>query len=145
MIKKILSNLTFWVLFAITAGILLGHFYPSAGVAMQPLGKYFIEVIKVFIYPIILVTIITGICGMDSLKRVGMVGGKALIYFEVVTTLALLIGVIVAHFIQPGSGVDTAVVSKGDISKYNGNVSISWLQFLKDNITIQVLLFSIIA
>jgi aerobic C4-dicarboxylate transport protein len=56
-----------------------------------------------------------------------------------------LIGVIVAHFIQPGSGVDTAVVSKGDISKYNGNVSISWLQFLKDNITIQVLLFSIIA
>ncbi|OYZ47743.1 MAG: glutamate/aspartate:proton symporter GltP [Bacteroidetes bacterium 24-39-8] len=143
--KKILSNLTFWVLFAITAGILLGHFYPSAGVAMQPLGKYFIEVIKVFIYPIILVTIITGICGMDSLKRVGMVGGKALIYFEVVTTLALLIGVIVAHFIQPGSGVDTAVVSKGDISKYNGNVSISWLQFLKDNITIQVLLFSIIA
>jgi aerobic C4-dicarboxylate transport protein len=145
MIKKILSNLTFWVLFAITAGILLGHFYPSAGVAMQPLGKYFIEVIKVFIYPIILVTIITGICGMDSLKRVGMVGGKALIYFEVVTTLALLIGVIVAHFIQPGSGVDTTVVSKGDISKYNGNVSISWLQFLKDNITIQVLLFSIIA
>jgi aerobic C4-dicarboxylate transport protein len=145
MIKKVLTNLTFWVLLAITAGILLGHFFPATGVAMQPLGKYFIEVIKVFIYPIILVTIITGICGMDSLKRVGMVGGKALIYFEVVTTLALLIGVIVAHFIQPGSGVDTTVVSKGDISKYNGNVSISWLQFLKDNITIQVLLFSIIA
>jgi aerobic C4-dicarboxylate transport protein len=145
MIKKVLTNLTFWVLLAITAGILLGHFFPATGVAMQPLGKYFIEIIKVFIYPIILVTIITGICGMDSLKRVGMVGGKALIYFEVVTTLALLIGVIVAHFIQPGSGVDTTVVSKGDISKYNGNVSISWIQFLKDNITIQVLLFSIIA
>ena len=145
MIKKVLTNLTFWVLFAITAGILLGHFYPEAGVAMQPLGKYFIEIIKIFIYPIILVTIITGICGMDSLKRVGMVGGKALLYFEVVTTVALLIGVVVAHFIQPGAGVDTTLVSKGDISKYNGNASISWLQFLKDNITIQVLLFALVA
>jgi aerobic C4-dicarboxylate transport protein len=145
MIKKVLTNLTFWVLFAITAGILLGHFNPAAGVAMQPLGKYFIEIIKIFIYPIILVTIITGICGMDSLKRVGMVGGKALLYFEVVTTVALLIGVVVAHFIQPGTGVDTTLVSKGDISKYNGNASISWLQFLKDNITIQVLLFALVA
>ena len=145
MIKKVLTNLTFWVLFAITAGILVGHFYPSIGVAMQPLGKYFIEIIKLFIYPIILVTIITGICGMDSLKKVGLVGGKALLYFEVVTTIALLIGVVVAHFIQPGSGVDTTLVSKGDISKYNGNVSISWLQFLKDNITIQILLFALVA
>ena len=145
MMKKVVTNLTFWVLFAITAGILLGHFYPAMGVAMQPLGKYFIEIIKLFIYPIILVTIITGICGMDSLKRVGLVGGKALLYFEVVTTIALLIGVLVAHFIQPGSGVDTTLVSKGDISKYNGNVSISWLQFLKDNITIQVLLFALVA
>lgn len=145
MTKKILTNLTFWVLFAITAGILLGHFFPATGVAMQPLGKYFIEVIKIFINPIILVTIITGICGMDSLKRVGRVGGKALLYFEVVTTLALLIGVIVAHIIQPGSGVDTTLVNKVDVSKYNGNVSISWLQFLKDNITIQVLLISIVA
>lgn len=145
MMKKVLTNLTFWVLFAITAGILLGHFNPAAGVAMQPLGKYFIEIIKIFIYPIILVTIITGICGMDSLKRVGMVGGKALLYFEVVTTVALLIGVVVAHFIQPGAGVDTTLVSKGNISKYNGNASISWLQFLKDNITIQVLLFALVA
>ena len=144
MTKKILSNLTFWVLLAITAGILLGHFYPATGVAMQPLGKYFIDVIKLFINPIILVTMITGICGMDSLKRVGRVGGKALIYFELVTTLALLIGLIVAHFIQPGSGVDTTSVNKGDISKFNGNVSISWIQFFKDNITIQVLLFSIV-
>ena len=143
--KKVVTNLTFWVLFAIAAGILLGHFYPSMGVAMQPLGKYFIDIIKLFIYPIILVTIITGICGMDSLKRVGLVGGKALLYFEVVTTLALLIGILVAHFIQPGTGVDTSLVSKGDISKYNGNVSISWIAFLKENITIQVLLFALIA
>ncbi|MFX0586185.1 cation:dicarboxylate symporter family transporter, partial [Glaesserella parasuis] len=90
--------------------ILLGHFAPATGVTMQPLGKYFIDIIKLFINPIIFLTIVTGICGMDSLKRVGRVGGKALIYFEVITTLALLIGVIVAHFIQPGSGVDTSGV-----------------------------------
>jgi aerobic C4-dicarboxylate transport protein len=145
MIKKIFSNLTFWVLLAITAGILLGHFSPSTGVAMQPLGKYFIEVIKLFINPIIFLTIVTGICGMDNLKRVGRVGGKALLYFEVVTTLALIIGVVVAYIIQPGSGVDTSSVEKVNMADYNGNVTISWAKFFKENITIQVLIFSIIA
>lgn len=143
--KKIVSNLTFWVLLAIVSGILLGHFAPATGVTMQPLGKYFIDIIKLFINPIIFLTIVTGICGMDSLKRVGRVGGKALIYFEVITTLALLIGVIVAHFIQPGSGVDTSGVGNADISKYKGNVSISWIAFFKENITIQILLLSIVA
>jgi aerobic C4-dicarboxylate transport protein len=142
--KKIVSNLTFWVLLAIVSGILLGHFAPAIGVAMQPLGKYFIDIIKLFINPIIFLTIVTGICGMDSLKRVGRVGGKALIYFEVITTLALLIGIIVAHFIHPGSGVDTKGVGNADISKYKGNVSISWIAFFKENITIQILLLSII-
>ncbi|MBR2648494.1 MAG: C4-dicarboxylate transporter DctA [Sediminibacterium sp.] len=142
--KKIVSNLTFWVLLAIVSGILLGHLAPATGVAMQPLGKYFIDIIKLFINPIIFLTIVTGICGMDSLKRVGRVGGKALIYFEVITTLALLIGIVVAHFIQPGSGVDTSGVGNADISKYKGNVSISWMAFFKENITIQILLLSII-
>ena len=146
MAKKILTNLTFWVLLSITAGILLGHFYPATGIAMQPLGKYFIDIIKLFINPIILVTIVTGICGMGDLKKVGKVGGKALIYFEVVTTIALIIGLVVGHFIQPGANVNTSSVIKGDISKYSGApVSISWLQFFKDNITIQVLLFAIVA
>ena len=146
MAKKILTNLTFWVLLSITAGILVGHFSPTTGVAMQPLGKYFIDIIKLFINPIILVTIVTGICGMGDLKKVGKVGGKALLYFEVVTTLALIIGLLVGHFIQPGANVNTASVIKGDISKYSGApVSISWLQFFKDNITIQVLLFAIAA
>lgn len=146
MAKKILTNLTFWVLLAITAGILLGHFFPVTGVAMQPLGKYFIDIIKLFINPIILVTIVTGICGMGDLKKVGKVGGKALLYFEVITTLALIIGLLVGHFIQPGANVNTSAVIKGDISKYSGApVSISWLQFFKDNITIQVLLFAIVA
>jgi aerobic C4-dicarboxylate transport protein len=144
MLKKILSNLTFWVLLAITCGVLVGHFYPATGVAMQPLGKYFIDIIKLFINPIIFLTIVTGICGMDSLKRVGRVGGKALIYFEVITTLALLIGIVVAHFIQPGAGVDTSGVGATDVSKYKGDVSVSWMQFFKENITIQVLLCSIL-
>jgi aerobic C4-dicarboxylate transport protein len=146
MVKKIASNLTFWVLFAITAGILLGHFSPETGVAMQPLGKYFIDVIKLFINPIILVTIVTGICGMGDLKKVGKVGGKALIYFEVITTVALIIGLGVGFLIEPGASVNANTVSKGDISKYSGApISISWLQFFKDNITIQVLLFAILA
>ena len=146
MIKKIATNLTFWVLFAITAGILVGHFFPATGVAMQPLGKYFIDVIKLFINPIILLTMVTGICGMGDLKKVGKVGGKALLYFEIITTLALLIGIGVGYLLEPGSGVNTNIVAKGDISKYSsGSVSISWVQFFKDNLTIQVLLFAILA
>ncbi len=145
MAKKIFSNLTFWVLLAITSGILVGHFSPAIGVAMQPLGKYFIDIIKLFINPIILVTIITGICGMGDLKKVGKVGGKALIYFEIVTTVALVIGLAVGFLLEPGANVNTAAVNKGDISKYSvATISISWLQFFKDNITIQVLLFAII-
>lgn len=142
--KKLFTNLTFWVLTAITAGALLGHFDPSTAVKMQPLGKYFIEVVKVFINPIIFLTISLGISGMGNLKKVGRVGAKALLYFEIVTTIALIIGVIVAWIIQPGSGVNTAAVQGGDISRYTtGATEFSWLQFLKDNITIQMLLFSI--
>jgi aerobic C4-dicarboxylate transport protein len=142
-VKKLQKNLTFWVLLAILAGILLGHFSPSTAVAMQPLGKYFIDIVKQFINPIIVVTIITGICGMDSLKRVGRIGGKALLYFEVVTTIALLIGVGVAYLIQPGSGIDTSGMQWDDISKYNKPDSISLLGFFRENSTIQFLILSI--
>ena len=90
-LKKLFTNLTFWVLAAITSGALLGHFYPEMGIKMQPLGKYFIEVVKVFINPIIFITISLGISGMNDLKKVGRVGGKAILYFEIVTTFALLI------------------------------------------------------
>jgi len=144
--KKIVTNLTFWVLLAITSGALIGHFYPSTGVKMQPAGTYFINVVKLFINPIIFLTISLGISGMNDLKKVGRVGGKAILYFEIVTTLALLIGIVVAHFIQPGAGVNTSAVEGGDISKYTtGAKSFSWLKFFKDNLTIQVLLFSILS
>ena len=142
--KKIFTNLTFWVLTAITTGALLGHFAPDTAVKMKLLGTYFIEVVKVFINPIIFLTISLGISGMGNLKKVGRVGGKALLYFEIVTTLALVIGIIVAWVIQPGSGVNTTAVQGGDVSQYTTGASeFSWLKFLKDNLTIQVLLLSI--
>lgn len=142
---KILTNLTFWVLIAITAGALLGHFDPGTAVKMEPLGKYFISIVKLFISPIIFLTISLGISGMGDLKRVGKVGGKALIYFEVVTTFALIIGMVVAYIIQPGKGVNTTALQSGDISAYaKGAEEFTWLQFLEDNVTIQVLLFSIL-
>ena len=142
--KKIFTNLTFWVLTAITAGALLGHFAADTAVKMKPLGTYFIAIVKVFINPIILLTISLGISGMGNLKKVGRVGGKALLYFEIVTTLALIIGIIVAWVIQPGSGVTTTAVQGGDGTQYTTVASeFSWLKFLKDNLTIQVLLLSI--
>lgn len=144
-LKNIVCTLTFWVLTAILAGALLGHFRPDLGIAMEPLGKQFINVVKLFIYPIIFLTIALGISGMGDLKQVGRVGGKALIYFEVVTTLALLIGIVVAHFVQPGAGVDTANAATAQVSSYQERASdFSWLKFLEDNLTIQVLLFSIL-
>ena len=116
--KKIFTNLTFWVLTAIAAGALLGYIVPGIAVKMQPLGKYFIEVVKLFIYPIIFLTITLGISGMSNLKKVGKVGGKAIIYFEIVTTLALIIGVILANIIRPGNGVALAVMKGSDITQY---------------------------
>ncbi len=143
--KKLFNNLTFWVLAAILIGALLGHFAPSVAIQMQPLGKYFIELVKLFIYPIIFLTISLGISGMGDLKKVGRVGGKALLYFEVVTTFALLIGIVAAFLIKPGSGVQINTLKAADITQYTTAAkSFSWLKFLKDNITIQVLLLSII-
>lgn len=143
--KKVLTNLTFWVLIAIIAGILLGHYYADTAVRMQVLGTTFISIIKVFINPIIFLTITLGISSMGNLKKTGRVGGKALLYFEIVTTLALLIGILVAHFIQPGRGVDISEIKGGDISAYvKQSKEFTWTQFFKENITLQVLALSII-
>lgn len=143
--KKLFTNLTFWVLTAITVGALLGHYKPDTAVQMEFLGKGFIQIVKIFINPIIFLTITLGIIGMGDLKKVGKVGAKALLYFEIVTTLALVIGVIVANVIRPGDGVVTTNLQKGDISVYANKVQeFSWLQFFFDNVTLQVLLFSLI-
>jgi aerobic C4-dicarboxylate transport protein len=144
-LRKLLSNLTFWVLLAITTGALLGHYFPDVAIKMRILGTGFIQIIKVFIYPIIFLTISLGISGMSNLKKVGRVGGKAILYFEIVTTLALVIGIVVSHFVEPGAGVVTSSVTGNDVTQYSKQATdFSWLHFLKDNVTIQVLLFSII-
>ncbi|WP_019944830.1 C4-dicarboxylate transporter DctA [Dyadobacter beijingensis] len=143
--KKLVTNLTFWVLTAITSGALLGHYLPDKAVEMKFLGEGFISVVKLFINPIIFLTITLGIVGMGDLKKVGKVGAKALLYFEVVTTLALVVGIIVANIIRPGDGVVTSSLEKGDISKYAGKAhDFSWLQFFLDNVTLQVLLFALV-
>ncbi len=143
--KKVLSNLTFWVLTAITAGAVLGAYMPETAVEMKFLGDRFIDLVKLFINPIIFLTITLGIAAMGDLKKVGKTGGKALIYFEVVTTLALIVGIIVAFVIQPGAGVDTSKAAGADMTKYlKGAETFSWWQFFKDNLTLQVLMFSLI-
>ena len=92
------------VLFAIACGVLLGQFLPDNAVAMKPLGDGFIKLIKMIIAPVIFCTVVTGIAGMQDIKKIGRVGGKALLYFEVISTFALVIGLFVANIIRPGDG-----------------------------------------
>jgi aerobic C4-dicarboxylate transport protein len=144
-IQSILKNLTFWVLLAIAAGIVLGIVAPARAIEMEFLGKRFIDVVKLFINPIIFLTITLGIAAMGDLKKVGKTGGKALLYFEIVTSFALLIGVAVAWVIQPGGGVDTTRARGVAIDKYvAGAHDFSWKHFFMDNITLQVLVVAII-
>jgi aerobic C4-dicarboxylate transport protein len=104
--KKLYQHLYFQVLCAIVIGILLGHFYPSLGESMKPLGDGFIKLIKMLIAPIIFFTVVHGIASTGDLKKVGRVGIKALIYFEVMTTLALAIGYISMKLVEPGVGMN---------------------------------------
>ncbi len=144
-VHPILRNLTFWVLIAIIAGILLGHYFPEKGVKMEIVGKTFVDLIKLFIAPIIFLTIVLGISGMGDLKKVGRIGAKALLYFEIVSTLALAIGIAVAYVFQPGK-IDKTGLAIQDASKYTDGASqdFSWLQFFLSNLTLQVLLVAII-
>ncbi|MBT8767172.1 dicarboxylate/amino acid:cation symporter [Metapseudomonas boanensis] len=93
------------VIVAIAVGILLGHFYPETGVALKPLGDGFVKLIKMAIAPIIFCTVVSGIAGMQDMKAVGKTGGYALLYFEIVSTVALLIGLVVVNVVQPGVGM----------------------------------------
>ena len=103
---KYLKTLYIQVIIAIVIGILAGHFYPSFAVHLKPLGDGFIKLIKMMIAPIIFCTIVTGIAGMQNTKKVGRVGLKAILYFEVVTTLALIIGLVVINILKPGVGMN---------------------------------------
>lgn len=164
--KNITRNLTFWVLLSILLGVIVGHFFPalalhavldekinynflgteiSIGKSLSEfLSGVFISLVKLFIHPIIFLTISLGIVNMGNLKKVGRVGGKALLYFEVVTTLALIIGLGISYLLTPGEGVIRTEVAGGDISKFTQKAAaFSWLVFLKENFTIQVLGFSL--
>jgi aerobic C4-dicarboxylate transport protein len=113
------------VLFAIFVGVLLGIYLPTDAVAMKPLGDGFIKLIKMIIAPVIFCTIVSGIAGMQDVKKIGRVGGKALLYFEVVSTFALVIGLFVANIVRPGDGfnADPATLDTKAIAQYTEKAS----------------------
>ncbi|MCR6725652.1 dicarboxylate/amino acid:cation symporter [Agrobacterium fabrum] len=114
------KHLYFQVLAAIIAGIALGHFYPAFGEQLKPLGDGFIRLVKMIIAPVIFLTVATGIAGMNDMKKVGRVAGKAMIYFLVFSTLALIVGLIVANTVQPGAGmnIDPATLDAKAVATY---------------------------
>ena len=157
--KRLHQHLYVQVLTAITLGIFLGYFYPETATSMKPLGDGFIKLIKMIIAPIIFCTVVTGIAGMQDMNKVGRVGIKALLYFEVVSTLALIIGLIVVHVIQPGVGMnvdagtlDTKSLSAyTDMAKTHGTVDfllniipVSVVDAFAKGDILQVLLFSLL-
>lgn len=128
--KKVFSNLTFQVLVAISIGIVVGAFFPGFSSTAKLISQAFINMITMLIAPIIFLTIVLGIAHMGDMKKVGRVGGKALLYFEIVSTIALVIGLIVANVVKPGHGVQA---TGGDVSKVAGYAKqaqgINWLEF----------------
>jgi len=157
--KPLYKHLYVQVLFAIACGVVLGHFWPETGASMKPLGDAFIKLIKMIIAPIIFCTVVGGIAGMEDMKKIGRVGGKALLYFEVVSTLALIIGLIVVNTLKPGAGmnIDPATLDTKQLASYTTAAkSQSTVEFLMNVIPttvidafakgeiLQVLLFSVL-
>jgi aerobic C4-dicarboxylate transport protein len=129
--KRLARHLTFQVLVAITIGALLGFFFPSVGREMKPIGDIFVNLVKMIIAPVIFLTIVLGIAMIGDLKKLGRVGGKALIYFEIVTTFALAIGIVVVNLVKPGKGLDASAMAQGDISRYTASAEqMSFLDFV---------------
>src|SRR5215470_14992717 len=133
--KPFYKSLYVQVLIAIAIGVALGHFYPEIGEQMKPLGDAFIKMIKMIIAPIIFCTVVHGIASMQDMRKVGRVGLKALVYFEIVTSLALIVGLIVANTLQPGVGmnVDPTTIDTKSIQGFVAkSKEQSTLQFLMD-------------
>ena len=118
--KPLYKSLYFQVIVAIVIGVLLGHFYPETGTAMKPLGDGFIKLIKMIIAPIIFCTVVVGIAGMEDMKKVGKTGGYALLYFEIVSSIALIVGLLIVNAVQPGAGmnIDPASLDTKGIAAY---------------------------
>ncbi|MGI4864563.1 MAG: dicarboxylate/amino acid:cation symporter [Janthinobacterium lividum] len=165
--KKITSNLTVQVLTAIALGVLVGALFPTFGAALKPVGDTFIALIKMLITPIIFLTVVLGIGSMGDMKKVGRVGGKALLYFEIVTTLALAIGITAANLTHPGHGIDArasvatqSAAQAAEAAKYTSAAATSggmnWVDFFThivphsvvgafaDGDVLQVLLFAVL-
>ena len=157
--KPLYKSLYLQVLVAIVIGVLLGYFYPETGANMKPLGDAFIKLIKMIIAPIIFCTVVVGIAGMEDMKKVGRTGGLALLYFEIVSSLALIIGLVMVNVLQPGAGMNTnlATLDTKGIAAYTAPGKIETVtQFLLNVIPVsvidafakgeilQVLLFSIL-
>jgi aerobic C4-dicarboxylate transport protein len=118
--KPFYRSLYVQVITAIVIGVLLGHFYPSVGESMKPLGDGFIKLIKMIIAPIIFCTVVVGIAGMEDMKKVGKTGGLALLYFEIVSTIALVVGLVLVNVLKPGAGmnVDPSTLDTKAIAAY---------------------------
>ena len=118
--RPLYTSLYFQVIVAIVIGVLVGHFFPETGEAMKPLGDAFIKLIKIIIAPIIICTVVVGIAGMEDMKKVGKTGGYALLYFEAVSTIGLLVGLLIVNTVQPGAGmnVDPATLDTKGIAAY---------------------------
>ncbi|MGO9242550.1 MAG: dicarboxylate/amino acid:cation symporter [Bryobacteraceae bacterium] len=129
--RSILRSMFFYILLAITAGVLLGVFAPAAAAAMKPFGDGFIKLIKMIIAPVIFCTVVLGIAGAEDLKKVGRTGGLALLYFEAVSTLALILGLCVVHLVRPGAGMNVDVRSL-DLRAVSSYAAPGRLQSTKD-------------
>ena len=116
--SRLHRNLTVQVLVAIALAVVLGLVAPGTAKSMRPLGDVFVNLIKMVIAPVIFLTIVLGIANMSDLKKVGRVGGKALLYFEIVSTISLAIGLLVVNVTKPGAGLDVSALAKGDVSSY---------------------------
>ena len=154
----LLGSLYLQVLIAIGVGIALGLFFPATGVAMEPLAQWFIKIIKVLIAPVVFCTVVLGIAGMDDLKKVGKTGGLALLYFEVVSTLALIVGLVVVNVVRPGAGmnIDVTTLDTHAVGQYAAAgtqavtgflwnfIPMSVVSAFAQSVTLQVLAFSVL-
>ena len=141
--RRIITHLSFYVLIAIITGVLVGIYSPSLALQLDPLSKYFISIIKIFTFPIIFLTVTLGIASMGDLKKVGRIGLKSLIYFEIVSTLSLAIGVIVALWLKPGS-INKEGIQMQDPSKYTASPDFHIWAIIKTNANLQILVLAII-
>ena len=141
--RKIVTHLSFYVLIAIITGVLVGIYSTSLALQLDPLSKYFISIIKIFTFPIIFLTVTLGIASMGDLKKVGRIGLKSLIYFEIVSTLSLAIGVIMALWLKPGS-INKEGIQMQDPSKYTASPDFHIWSIIKSNANLQILVLAII-